>query len=71
MDIVEPEICVEMADVGTQCMSGAALGVAVLIELCCYFWMFIGGYKVVRMAFRKQDKVKIDESTTSNQWNKR
>tara|TARA_R110002020_G_scaffold320664_1_gene536584 strand:+ start:664 stop:879 length:216 start_codon:yes stop_codon:yes gene_type:complete len=71
MDLVEPEVCVEIANLGTQCASGTVLGIAILVELCCYFWVFIGGYKFVRLMFRKEGKVKIDKSTTSNQWNKK
>ena len=66
MDLVEPEVCVEIANLGNQCVSGAALGAAILVELCCYFWVFI-----VRLLMRKEDKVKIDKSTTSTQWNKK
>tara|TARA_R100001198_G_C5187309_1_gene181377 strand:+ start:405 stop:620 length:216 start_codon:yes stop_codon:yes gene_type:complete len=71
MDLVEPEVCVEIANLGNQCVSGAALGAAILVELCCYFWVFIGGYKFIRLLMRKEDKVKIDKSTTSTQWNKK
>tara|TARA_Y100000593_G_C4317588_1_gene341735 strand:- start:4984 stop:5199 length:216 start_codon:yes stop_codon:yes gene_type:complete len=71
MDWKNPELCVEVSDLGQQCASGAALGVAILVELCIYFWVFIGGYKLVRRLLKADDKVKIQNHSTSNQWNKK
>ena len=71
MDWKDPEICVELSDIGSQCASGAALGAAILVELCIYFWIFIGGYKAVRYFMKDNDKVKIRNEPTKEQWNKK
>ncbi len=54
-----PEFCVELTDIGEQCLSGDLLIAAIVFELCCYFWMFVGGYKLVQKLLSKNKRVRL------------